>query len=103
MLESLLVCRVVIDNKETLLANVLDQSPNLAAMVSTRIQSQIQHRRGSRGNDIPCQAADITTAKAIDVERGHVDQLQQTPAIALRAGKAQLLLQLFVVLRSFAN
>ena len=90
MLFSFSVRRIVIDYKETLLANVIDQPQHLSLMIVSFYQPQIEHGGRCRWNDVARQCTDIAAAYPVDVQRRLIDQLKQAFAVAFRTRQAKL-------------
>ena len=64
---------ISIDDKEALLANMIDQSPHLLPVIVSFYQPQIEHGRRRRWYDIASQRADVAAAYAINVKRRLID------------------------------
>src|SRR5437660_12057417 len=73
MLLSCSLRRIVINHKETLLANMIDKPLRLSLMIVSFYQSQIEHGSGRSWNDVASQRADVAAAYAVDVQRRLID------------------------------
>src|SRR5437773_5997845 len=103
MLLSFSVGRVVINHKETPLANVIDQPLHLSPMIVSFYEPQIEHGRRRSRYDIASQRADVAAAYPVDVQRWLIDQLKQAFAVTFCAREAKLRTQLVIVSRSFRD
>src|ERR1043166_4518289 len=95
------VGRLAVGDVETLAAYVRDEPFDLAAVVVAAHEAQVERGGRRRRDDVARERARLGARKAVDVERGLVDEFEQRRAAALGPRNAEFLPELFVVGRRF--
>jgi hypothetical protein len=75
--EPFLIRRVMVYDMEPLLADVRDQTLDLALIIISFYETKIQNSAGGGRNYVASERTDIAAAHPINIERRFVDQLEQ--------------------------